>query len=38
MEKTDFFGKMSEKYSGKIILGTKRSKGLIGILEVKGEE
>ena len=38
MERTDFFRKMSEKYSGKIILGAKRSKGLSGILEVKGEE
>ena len=38
MERTDFFGKMSKKYSGKIILGTKGLKRLIGVLEVKGEE
>ena len=38
MERIDFFWKISEKFSGKIILGTKRLRSVVGILEVKGEE
>ena len=38
MERPDFYGKCPKNILGKIILGTKRSQRMFGILEVKGEE